>query len=379
MARPRSRTQAALVDLGEVVGAQPSIGGERRRRARRVAPVAGHHRRRPELEPRGGGVDPYLDTWPGPADGVQRLVVVGIEGGARADPAGLGRRIPDRVRRAESPPSLLDERGRRRPTTDHDRAHRREVELGERRLPEEQPDLGGHPADRGHLLGGDDAQCIGRPPALEQVDARASPQVPGQLGGEPDVGELRRGEHGPTSTPRARGLAEVDVGDGVQLPLPELGALGLAGGAGGEDDKTGALGVRRWHRGRGEARPCRGVLGDLPVLEHEIGTQLVQHDRPFGSGEPGVDARRHRAELREGDDGQHPVDIGSVHQTDDAAFTDAFRREGGGHGVTAAMQLGVRDGRTSVGHQRRAVAEAVGRSGHDAAEHRHRLRVRDRG
>ena len=107
---PGEAHQAVGLDAGQVAGPQPAVGGDGRRGGLGVAPVARHL---------GGGAQPqlahlagrdlapvvvagrHLDAAPRPADAVQRLVVAGVEGGARAAPARLGRGVADRVGRAE--------------------------------------------------------------------------------------------------------------------------------------------------------------------------------------------------------------------------------------------------------------------------------------
>ena len=82
--------------------------------------------------------DLHLDLAARPPHRVERLVVVGVEGGAGADAARLGRRVADRVVGAEAPAGLFDERGRRRAAADHELADRREVALVEAGVAQEQ-------------------------------------------------------------------------------------------------------------------------------------------------------------------------------------------------------------------------------------------------
>ena len=97
-----------------------------------VAPVAAH--RRGGAEPhladlavgqRAGLVvaDADLDAAAGPADGEERLLLVGVERGAGAAAAALGGRVADRVGGVEARHRLAHHRRRRRGAAHHDRLH----------------------------------------------------------------------------------------------------------------------------------------------------------------------------------------------------------------------------------------------------------------
>ena len=122
-------------------------------------------------------------------------------------------------------------------------------------LAEQQRHLRGHAADRGDAVLDDAGERVGGPPPAEHVGGRAEAQVPGQLRHEPDVGELRAGQHrGGVGGRVAPGVGDVDAGDRGQLPLAEPRALGQARGAGGEHQRDVALGVV----GRRRRRGCPG-------------------------------------------------------------------------------------------------------------------------
>ena len=115
---PSSQPEDAVVVAGgEVACAEPAVD-ERLRRARRVVPVARHHAgevsQSSPTSPSGSEgrliADVGLDPRARSADRVQRLVVVGVEGGADPDAAALGRAVANRVRGAEDPTGLLNER-----------------------------------------------------------------------------------------------------------------------------------------------------------------------------------------------------------------------------------------------------------------------------
>ena len=135
--------------------------------------------------------------------------------------------------------------------------HRRQVELVEVGLAQQQGQLGRHAADAGHVVLGDEAQHVVGPPPVDQVHGAGGAQVPGQLGHEPDVGQLGARQHGRAAAPAAAG---VGLAHGGQLGLAEHRALGGAGRARGQHDGHRAVGVggergrRLAGRGRGAAR-----------------------------------------------------------------------------------------------------------------------------
>ena len=207
---------------------QPAVA-QRRGGGLRVVPVAAHHAARPQadLADLAGGDRPVvlvrgaeLDAGRGPADRVERLVVVGVERGAGADAARLGRRVADRVGGAEPAraPRATRAGGDER-AAHHDRLHRREV-------------VGRRSRGRASIS----AICGATPPTLacvvlvrrggarrRRATGRAgawscpSRRYHGQLGHEADVGELGRRQHRRRRRPSGRPVAQVDAGDGVEL------------------------------------------------------------------------------------------------------------------------------------------------------------------
>ena len=181
----------------------------------------------------------------GPADRVQRLVVVGVERGAGADAARLGRRVADRVVGAEAAAGLLDQRRRRGAAADHD-VWRTADRSGSSKsgVAQQQRDLGGHAAEhRRHALAR--RGRARRRPASGRAGGSVDPSrryqgslvvkpmwanwVPASIGGP----ARRRPTRSPTSM----------RGDGGELALGERGALGQPGRARREHDRDRPVGV----------------------------------------------------------------------------------------------------------------------------------------
>ena len=246
---PSSQPEDAVVVAGgEVACAEPAVD-ERLRRARRVVPVARHHGRRgePEFADLAIGqrsavliADVGLDPRARSADRVQRLVVVGVEGGADPDTAALGRAVANRVRGAEDPTGLLNERRRRGGPTGDDRLHVIEVVLGDVGQVEQEGDLRRDAGDGRHLVLGDQIENRAGSPTLEEMCGATAGQHPRQLGHEADVGHRDRREAMAATTP---GAAGVEIGDCLKLTIGVPTAARLAGGAAGEADAHRAFGI----------------------------------------------------------------------------------------------------------------------------------------
>ncbi len=98
------------------------------------------------------------------------------------------------------------------------------------------------------------ARAVVGPPVIHQVRRTAAAQDPGQLGHRAEVGEGGPRHRGPAPAPD---IADVDVGDGLQLTAGEHRALRQAGGPGREHDGDGAVGVlgKLGRFGAGDAGP----------------------------------------------------------------------------------------------------------------------------
>jgi hypothetical protein len=202
---------------------------------------------------------------------------------------------------------------------------------------QQQPDLGGDAAEGGHPLPLDHAQRIAGPPARQHVQPRTRSQVPGQLGADADVAELRRRQHRPATAPVVGGGAEVDGADGLDLALGERGPLRLAGRARCEHDVGDALGVGRRQRWGSGANAIRG----RQVGQHQVGRQPLEHRRPLGWRRPRVDARHHRAQPRHGGGRDHPLGVRGEVDGDDRALAEAGGDEGGRGGRRSLVERGV--------------------------------------
>ena len=151
-----------------------------------------------------------------------------------------------------------------------------EVVVVEAGHPQQQGELGGHAADAGHVVVGDETQHVSGAPAVEEVEGRADPEVPRQLGHEADVGELGARQHG---SPAVGAVADVGSGHGRQLALAEHGPAGRAGGARGEDDGHQPVGVGLQGR-RGQAVVSAAQVGQ-DLLGAGGGLDL-EHRQPGG-------------------------------------------------------------------------------------------------
>ena len=296
-------------------------------------------------------------------------MVVRVEGGARADAARLGRRVADRVVGAEAPAGLVDERRRRRAATDHELADRGEVALVEAGVAEEQGDLGGHAAEhrQPHALG--QVEHVGGPPAGEQVGGRSEPQVPGQLGGEPDVGELGAGQHRHRRAV-APPVGDVDVGDRGQLAVGERRAAGQPGRARREHHHDGAVGVGG-KLGPVPPAAVRDESRDLVGRRDDDGrVDDVEAGLALGFGQPGVDAGGDRSRLGGAEVGDHVGGGGGEGEGHDRSGAGPLRPQRRGGRLAAPVELGVAERGAVRIDERRGGAEAVGRLADDLGDQR---------
>ena len=319
---------------------------------------------------------------------MQRLVVVGVEGGADPDAAALGRAVANRVRGAEDPTGLLNERRRRRSSTDNDRLYVIEVVLGDVGQVEQEGDLRRDAGDGRHLVSGDQIENRAGSPTLEEMCGATAGQHPRQLGHEADVGHRDRREAMAATTP---GAAGVEIGDCLKLTIGVPTAARLAGGAAGEADAHRAFGIvgqvghrcrirhpKSGRHGVGVVsgvddsdrrvdrphRRCEGRRGD-----HEIGVQYTDARPQLWPGETGIEAGSHGAETSGGEVQHDEVDVRRRCEREHRPRSDPLVEEPGGGLVRGAIELGIGDRPAVFGDECLGVGEFDRGAAGDLGEH----------
>ena len=241
-------------------------------------------------------------------------------------------------------------------------------------MAQHQGQLGGDAADATQPVAFDQAQRVLRPPVVHQVGRAAPAQHSGQLGHGAQVGEGCPRHRGPAAAPR---VADVDVGDGLELPAGEHRALGQARGPRREDDGDRSVRVsgRRRDVGSGHSQGGQQVLLLGGPFDHGDGVpgggqvgggqdhgrpRPGENGRPFVRGQPAVDPGGRRSQAGRSQVGDQVLRGRGQDQGQDIAFDQPPLGQPDGDLARQPVEVGVAERPTLRGDVRRRLSPPSG-------------------